>query len=235
MESELDPGTWTCNVPFDVPGSSVPRADFTTYARVRLSSVGVSSPHGIVDGGEVEDSIVTVRSNPWQNGNDVYDVNSDSHVTPLDALYVITYLNANVGNSELPLDFTAGNGPDVHGRVDVTGDGNATPLDALRVINELNDRISGNAEGEAAEGEADSARFAGLGSPVYLAQSLASDQVQLETAKQPEPATESAEAIGQDDDHRRLGNPVTHRHAQAIASPWWLDNSRLDDLDGILQ
>ncbi|MCP3694952.1 MAG: hypothetical protein GY917_22325 [Planctomycetaceae bacterium] len=183
----------------------------------------------------MEDYLVTVESNPWQNGNDVYDVNSDSHVTPLDALYVITYLNANVGNSGLPLDFTAGNGPDVHGRVDVTGDGNATPLDALRVINELNDRVSGNAEGEAAEGEAGPDRFASLEAPVYLAQPMASDQVQLETANQPEPATEPAQALGQEDDHRRLSQPVTHRDAQAIASPWWLDNSRLDDLDGILQ
>jgi hypothetical protein len=64
---------------------------------------------------------------------------------------------------------------------------------------------------------------------------MASERVQLETANQPEPATESAEAIGQDDDHRRLSQPVTHRDAQSIASPWWLDNSRLDDLDGILQ
>lgn len=234
-EDQNELGRWTCNVAFDVPGSSVPSSEFTSYARVRLSSSGVSSPLGIAEDGEVEDYLVTVESNPWQNGNDIYDVNSDSHVTPLDALYVITYLNANVGNSELPLDFTAGNGPDIHGRVDVTGDGNATPLDALRVINELNDRVSGNAEGEAGEGEADSARFAALGSPVYLAQSMASDQVQLETANQPEPATESAEAIGQDDDHRRLGSPVTHRDAQAITSPWWLDNSRLEDLDGILQ
>ncbi|MFP6618967.1 MAG: hypothetical protein VB877_06460, partial [Pirellulaceae bacterium] len=149
--------------------------------------------------------------------------------------YVITYLNENVGSSELPLDYATGAGPDVHGRVDVTGDGHATPLDALRVINELNDRLSGSGEGEAAEGEADPGRFASLGSPVYLAQSLASDHVQVETANQPEPATERAEPLTQDDNHRRLSQPVTHRDAQAIASPWWLDNSRLDDLDGILQ
>jgi hypothetical protein len=114
VENPIALGEWNCNIPFDVPGTSDPRSDFITYSRVRLSTQGVSSPHGIVSGGEVEDHVVTVRSNPWQNGNDVYDVNSDSHVTPLDALYVITYLNANVGNSALPLDYGSGAGPGVH-------------------------------------------------------------------------------------------------------------------------
>ncbi|MDE0736292.1 MAG: hypothetical protein OSB47_10745 [Pirellulaceae bacterium] len=54
----------------------------------------------------------------------------------------------------------------------------------------------------------------------------------METANQP---VESTAAVSQDDDHRRLNQPVTQRDAQAIASPWWLDNSRLEDLDGILQ
>ena len=40
--------------------------------------------------------------------------------------------------------------------------------------------------------------------------------------------------LSQDDYRTGLTSSSSHRDAQAIDNPWWLDNSRLDDLDGIL-
>jgi Dockerin type I domain/Bacterial pre-peptidase C-terminal domain len=75
----------------------------------------------------------------WHNANVPTDVNDDNRVSPIDALLVINYLNAN-GSGGLP----SGSPPPY---LDVSGDNQITPLDALLVINYLNQFGSG--EGEA--------------------------------------------------------------------------------------
>ena len=70
------------------------------------------------------------------------DVNADGLISPLDVLSTVDYINANPGQSQLPL-----NRPDVPPFVDVDGDGFATPLDVLRVVNSIN-QAPGAGEGE---------------------------------------------------------------------------------------
>jgi len=72
---------------------------------------------------------------PWQSPVHPHDVNNDGFITPLDALIVINYLNAN-GSQQLPVPPVAPDEPPPF--LDCTGDGNVTPLDALHVINDLN-------------------------------------------------------------------------------------------------
>ena len=74
-----------------------------------------------------------VHFDAHQNPVERWDVNGDGQVTPLDALLVTNYIQAN-GSGALPLPNTAGR------FVDVTGDGQVTPLDALHVINEIQRR-----------------------------------------------------------------------------------------------
>jgi hypothetical protein len=73
-------------------------------------------------------------TNPWQNANHPLDVNNDGFYTPLDALIVANYINANgAGALRWP---TGGNSPSAY--VDCLGDWTVTPQDALLVINDLN-------------------------------------------------------------------------------------------------
>ena len=75
-----------------------------------------------------------VRS--WQNVRNPLDVNSDTLVTPIDALQVINYLNAGLPSQ---LDGLPA-GPPFR---DVNGDGFVSPIDSLRVINFLNGKGQG--------------------------------------------------------------------------------------------
>ncbi|MEI6526071.1 MAG: cadherin domain-containing protein [Planctomycetota bacterium] len=79
----------------------------------------------------------------FQNQGNSLDVNGDGIISPLDVLTTVDYINANPGNSQLPL-----NSPDVPPFVDVDGDGFVTPLDVLSVVNTLN-KAPGAPEGEA--------------------------------------------------------------------------------------
>lgn len=91
----------------------------------------------------------------WQNVHQPLDVNSDTFVTPLDALLVINYLN-----SGLPRKLTGTPaGPPFW---DVQADGFVSPVDALWVINYLNQLRSGSGAGE---GEG-AGRWSGLAEPV---------------------------------------------------------------------
>ena len=78
----------------------------------------------------------------FQNQGNPLDVNADGLISPLDVLSTVDYINANPGQSQLPL-----NRPDVPPFVDVDGDGFATPLDVLRVVNSIN-QAPGAGEGE---------------------------------------------------------------------------------------
>jgi hypothetical protein len=94
----------------------------------------------------------------YTNAANNLDVNSDGHVTALDALIVINELNVN-GPRDLRQLWTPENGPLPTNFIDVNLDGYTSPLDALNVINWLNANpiqpsSEGEGEGEAA-GEAD--------------------------------------------------------------------------------
>jgi len=126
-----------------------------TFARFRLSSTGNLGPSGPANDGEVEDYAVTIGGNPWQNSFRPLDVNNDGRVTPIDALLVITQLNADAASGRdglLPVPPTVDFSPPPF--LDVNGNGAVEPLDVLIIINELNAQVSG--EGEA-EGEASAA------------------------------------------------------------------------------
>jgi hypothetical protein len=113
-----------------VPANAVPGV---TYARFRLSTEGNLSPTGRASAGEVEDHLVTIISNPWQNPSNGYDVNNDGAVSPVDALLLINHLNTNDGDPTLPIPKPA-SAP----FLDVNGDGFITTLDVLQEITELN-------------------------------------------------------------------------------------------------
>ena len=115
-----------------------------SYARFRLSTTGGLSTTGEAADGEVEDYRVVIIANPWQNSPNVYDVNNDGGVSPVDALLLINYINSSPTNP-LPLPKPAG-----YPFYDVSGDGNASAQDVLMVINEinrLNTQQSGEGEG----------------------------------------------------------------------------------------
>ena len=77
----------------------------------------------------------------FQNLINPVDVNNDGQLSPIDALLIINFLNANPGDSALPDD------ADPPPFLDVNGDGLVTPIDALLVINELNAPATSAANG----------------------------------------------------------------------------------------
>ncbi|MFM7073472.1 MAG: dockerin type I domain-containing protein, partial [Planctomycetota bacterium] len=89
---------------------------------------------------------VTVTVGPplpaYQNPTNRLDVNNDTFITPIDALFVINYLNTVPGGVLPPVGSTP---PTIF--IDVDGNNLVTTLDALLVINRLN---SSSGEGEVA-------------------------------------------------------------------------------------
>jgi hypothetical protein len=126
-----------------VPANAVPGV---TYARFRLSTEGNLTPTGEAADGEVEDHLVSIITNPWQNPENRFDVNDDGAVSPVDALLMINHLNVGGGDPTLPIPK-----PENAPFLDVNGDGFITPLDVLETITELNrlNRLQGLGEGEA--------------------------------------------------------------------------------------
>ncbi len=76
----------------------------------------------------------------WHNVTDPVDVNTDGVASPLDALLIVNYLNANAGG---PLPEAASPPP----YYDVNGDDSCSPIDVLLVINHLNQAAQGEGEG----------------------------------------------------------------------------------------
>lgn len=95
--------------------------------------------------------LLAADTSVWQNPSNRFDVNADSHVTPVDALLIINDLNQFGARSLLASSATQSttsrsaatpsSAPQVF--MDVTGDGFVTPLDAINVINQAdeNDRV----------------------------------------------------------------------------------------------
>ncbi len=197
------------NILYFDPPSAVPLADIG-YG---LTSLNIISPAG---GGS--------------NESQPLDVNSDSYVTPLDALLVINHLNR------------TGSGAATTGsRLDVNRDGYVTPLDALLVINYLNRRGGGVGEGE---GEGDGALYAMDGSGSLLVSgglltgndtgsdngSLISPLVALDDSELPTAAadwqlrTGTAGEVGvalADDDLIDEFDAVLDLLAEDVGSAWW--------------
>jgi hypothetical protein len=94
---------------------------------------------------------VTVNAVPdYQNPVLNADVNRSGQVSPIDALIVINYINAN--GSSLPADPIPPAQPVYY--LDVNGDNSATPVDVLIVLNYLNARgIAGEGESSAVQPE----------------------------------------------------------------------------------
>ncbi|MEM7476762.1 MAG: dockerin type I domain-containing protein, partial [Planctomycetota bacterium] len=86
---------------------------------------------------------VVVMPTTWHNAHNALDVNGDGHVSALDALFVIDWLNQGRRMVGLPRAAAAGK----FNLVDINNDGFASSIDALSVIAALNIRKSG--EGEA--------------------------------------------------------------------------------------
>ena len=127
-----------------VPANAVPGE---TFARFRLSTEPLTAPTGEASAGEVEDYRVVIQPNPWQNQSNRFDVNDDGHVSPIDALVLINYLNQH-GAGVLPAVR-----PTNQPFLDVNGDGQVTPMDVLQLINHINSLHTqqGGGEGEAGE------------------------------------------------------------------------------------
>ena len=132
-----------------------------TYMRFRFSSIGGLASTGVAADGEVEDYVVTIAPNPWQNGREPRNVSGDVDplgreiISPLDALLVVNLLNlpsTNIidSNGNFYVPPIPGFAPPPY--YDVNGDGSLSPTDALLVINALNSRGQGEGapEGEAA-------------------------------------------------------------------------------------
>jgi len=114
-----------------------------SYARFRLSAGGNLDASGEADAGEVEDYLVTISANPWQNPTNRFDVNNNGTVSPVDVLTLINFINPpNNGAGTLSLPKPAG-----VPFFDVTGDGVLSSEDVLALILEIN-RLNQQGEGE---------------------------------------------------------------------------------------
>ena len=76
------------------------------------------------------------------------DINNDSLVNPLDALWAVNAMNLDGSHA---LSKTRVEGV-VKPFLDVNRDGHATPMDALWIINYLNQQAGGEGEGEGTAG-----------------------------------------------------------------------------------
>ena len=142
----------------------------------------------------MEDYVVTVSANPWQNHGLARDVNGDSYISPLDALLIINLLNFNPGISQQPLpvpplpEFAP---PPYY---DVNGDGFVSPIDALLIINYLNGE--GEGEGEAAGALLAAADGAGALVEIGLETGLSGGQLLVSSATSTVPAAPAIDAAG---------------------------------------
>jgi uncharacterized repeat protein (TIGR01451 family) len=96
-----------------------------------------------------QSGIISFSSLSRQNFVSVFDINTDSFVSPIDALIVINHLNQRTSEGEfVPNGSTDGSQIKFDYRLDVNDDGYVSPLDVLMVIDELNWRSTSSGEGE---------------------------------------------------------------------------------------
>jgi hypothetical protein len=150
-------------------------------------------------------SIVNSAPAEWQNPLLRWDVNNDGFVSPIDALLLINYINAQSSPPpSLPTPKPVGSP-----FYDVNGDGSATAGDVLSVINEINRlNMPPSGEGESAVLSAAAASEFTTAATLVAAPSAASDvptalvpespasfttaSVTAKTTPRPQPIAESA-------------------------------------------
>ena len=102
---------------------------------------------GGTDNGGVDTSppqaftITITKPHPWYDTREPLDVNADLHISSIDALLVINYLNNKLPTNIAP---TAAIGPPF---LDTNRDNNVSSIDALLVINAINNGLGGEGEG----------------------------------------------------------------------------------------
>ena len=89
-------------------------------------------------------SFTVIGRNRWNNEKNVYDVNNNGTIDPLDVLEIINDVNA-LGTRELLQDDEESVPPAF---LDVDNDGSVSPLDVLMLINKINETRNGGGEGE---------------------------------------------------------------------------------------
>jgi VCBS repeat-containing protein len=129
---------------YDPTGSPTLRALETGQSLQDSFSYQVRDDGGATAVGTVQMIVNGVSDPPYQNAANHADVNADGVISPMDALILINYLNAN-GAGSLPA------GMPKPPYLDVNGDGAASAADVIIVINTLN---AGTAAGEG-EGDAE--------------------------------------------------------------------------------
>ena len=110
---------------------------------------------------------------PYHNDITPQDVDGDGHVTPLDALAIINYINSFGSGSIQP----AAEG-ESRGDLDVDGDGRVSPIDILIIINSINNHRRD------AEGETGAAKPPSAPNPIVNAPPDVSDPLGIKKAKQ---------------------------------------------------
>jgi hypothetical protein len=103
----------------------------------------------------------------WRNAENPADVNDNGEVTPLDALLVIAYINANLDDLSVPPP--PAEPPPYY---DVDGNGSVTALDVLIIIDVLNAQAGEPSSGEPSSGTGEGS--GGVGEGEYAPASLAS-------------------------------------------------------------
>ena len=212
-----------------------------TFMRFRFSSTGGLSPTGIAADGEVEDYVVTIAPNPWQNSGKPRDVNGDTFISPLDALLIINLLNFNPGISLTPLPVPPLPGFAPPPYYDVNGDGYVSPIDALMVINYLNGEGEGEGEaqgyGLAAAGSqsplVDSGLDIGLG--LLSGQVLVTPDTSTDAHVVTSPAVRVATVVDTPSLLPETGYPDRRVSATELAGRLGLTDLQVDDLEDLLE
>ena len=171
-------------------------------------------------------SVLVARSFDWQNPNNRLDVNADGIVSPIDALLIVNYLNAN-DSGPLPVP-TPGFSPPPY--LDPSGDGFIAPNDALDVINQIN--ASGG------EGEANALTDAGFGA-LFVMPEFSQMRVPDVRSLQPEMATVGATrsdllASSNASNNLLVGNSVNNYRGNLRRSTGISGSMQLDSLEAIL-
>jgi hypothetical protein len=130
------------------------RADFRDAGTQTVTNLADATTQDLVltpaptnaDTDAVDGLFAIVDAAGWHNAANGFDVNGDGHVTPLDALLLVQYLNTQEGGVALPA--IAAPPPSYY---DVNRDRAATPLDVLAVVNYLNAHGPAAREAGAAE------------------------------------------------------------------------------------
>ena len=172
---------------------------------------------------DVQVLTISVTHTSWQNPGQHCDVNDDSHVTPLDALLIINYLNNHPGSKRLP---PAPAAPPPY--YDVTNDEFMTPLDALTVINYLNAHRGGASEGEGESESIGENEGEAIPNPWLFADARSLDFVAIPVElSTPLPDTDVADALPIGAPDRSHPNAAYSRDTRPSRRRVWEDSEKL--------